>query len=75
MTKLLEKALEVVRRLPQGDQDEIANAMLHLALRDDDPESVSPDILPAILQGLAQANERLFASDDEIEAAFRRFDA
>ena len=75
MTKLLDKALAVVRRLPEGSQDEIAQAMLQLASGDGDLEPVSPENLPAVLQGLAQAKQRLFASDDEIEAAFRRFDA
>lgn len=50
MTKLLDKALEVVRRLPEGSQDEIAQAMLRLASGDGDPEPVAPENLPAILQ-------------------------
>jgi hypothetical protein len=30
--------------------------------------------LAAVLEGLAQAKRREFARDDEVEAAFRRFD-
>ncbi|MGK2872649.1 MAG: hypothetical protein ACSLFL_10390, partial [Alphaproteobacteria bacterium] len=75
MTKLLEKALAAVRRLPPGNQDEIARAMLHLAAGEGEPEPVDQAHLSAILQGLAQAKRRQFASDDEIEAALRRFDA
>lgn len=75
MTKLLEKALAAVRRLPSGNQDEIARAMLHLAAGKGEPEPVDQAHLPAVLQGLAQAKRRQFASDDEIEAAPRRFDA
>jgi hypothetical protein len=52
MTKLLDKALEVVRRLPPRSQDEVAHAMLTLAGNEREPEAI----------------------DDEIEAAFRRFD-
>ena len=74
MTKLLEKALEAVRRLPSQSQDEIARAMLNLAARDGEPEPVDPAHLPAILEGLAQAGSRNFATDAEVEAAFRRFD-
>jgi hypothetical protein len=74
MTKLLERALEAVRRLPPDSQDEIARAMLHLAVRDHEPEPVDPVHLPAILEGLAQARRREFATDAEIEAALRRFD-
>ncbi len=75
MTKLLDKALAVVRRLPEGSQDDIARAMLHLAARDGEPEQVEQAQLSAVLQGLSQARRRQFASDDEIEAALRRFDA
>lgn len=75
MTKLLDKALAAVRRLPRGSQDEIARAMLHLAAGDSEPEPVDPAHLAALLQALTQAENRQFASDAEIEAAFRRFDA
>jgi hypothetical protein len=74
MTKLLDRALEAVRRLPSDGQDEIARAMLHLAAGDSEPEPIDAVHLPAVLQGLAQAQHRQFASDEEVEAAFRRFD-
>jgi len=74
MTKLLDKALEAVRRLPASIQDEIAHAMLTLAGDHGEPEAIDPGHLPAVLEGLAQAKRRQFATDDEIEAAFRRFD-
>jgi hypothetical protein len=74
MTKLLEEALEAVRRLPARTQDEIAHAMFALAGDDGDPEAIDLAHLPAILEGLAQAKRREFATDQEIEAAFRRFD-
>ena len=74
MTKLLEQALEAVRRLPAESQDEIARAMLLLAQSEAEPEPIDPAHLPAILEGLAQAKRREFASDEEVAAAFRRFD-
>lgn len=74
MTKLLERALEAVRRLPPDSQDEIALAMLQLAAGDGEPEEVDAAHLPAVLEGLAQAKRRDFASDADVEAAFRRFD-
>jgi DNA-binding TFAR19-related protein (PDSD5 family) len=74
MTKLLEQALETVRRLPPDAQDEIARAMLALAGNNDEPEPIDPANLPAVLEGLAQAKRREFATDEEVEAAFRRFD-
>lgn len=74
MTKLLEKALEAVRRLPPDSQDEIALAMLTLSGNEGEPEAIDPAHLPAVLEGLAQAKRRQFATDAEVEAAFRRFE-
>jgi hypothetical protein len=74
MTKLLERALEAVRRLPADTQDEIARAMLTLAGDEGEPEPIDPAHLPDVLESLAQARRREFATDPEIEATFRRFD-
>jgi Ca2+-binding EF-hand superfamily protein len=74
MTKLLERALEAVRKLPADSQDEIARAMLNLAGNNGDPEIIDADHLPAVMEGLAQARRREFATDEEVEAALRRFD-
>lgn len=74
MTKLLEKALEAVRRLPPDDQDEIARAILSLAGDQGDPEPIDPAHLADVLEGLAQAKRRQFATDADVEAAFSRFD-
>jgi hypothetical protein len=74
MTKLLEKAFEAVRRLPPGDQDQIALAMLTLSGQEGEPEEIDPAHLPAVLEGLAQARRRQFATGAEVEAAFRRFE-
>ena len=74
MTKLLQKALEAVRLLPPENQDEIARAMLALARDDSEPEELDPAHLPDVLESLAQAKRREFASDAEVEVAFRRFD-
>jgi hypothetical protein len=75
MTKLLEQALEAVQKLPAESQDEIARAMLILAAGDDrEPEPIDPAHLADVLESLAQARRREFATDAEVEAAFRRFD-
>ena len=74
MTRLLEKALEAVRRLPPDGQDEIARAMLNLAGNEAEPEEIDPAHLAAVLEGLAQATDRQFATDAEVEIAFRRFE-
>jgi hypothetical protein len=73
MTKLLDKALEAIRRLPASRQDEIATAMLTLA-GEAEAEDIDPAHLPDVLEGLAEARRRAFATDTEIDDAFRRFD-
>ena len=75
MTKLLDKAFEELRRLSAESQDEIALIILTLAARNGEPEPIDPAHLPAVLEGLAQAKRRDFATDAEVEAAFRRFDS
>ena len=74
MTKLLQQALEAVQRLPSESQDEIARTMLRLAASDEQAEEIDPAHLSSVLEGLAQSRRREFASDAEVEAAFRRFD-
>jgi len=39
-----------------------------------EPEEIDPAHLPAVLEGLAQAKRRQFATDAEVKAAFRRFE-
>jgi hypothetical protein len=38
------------------------------------PEPILAEHLAAVLEGLEQARSRRFASEAEVEAAFRRFD-
>jgi hypothetical protein len=74
MTKLLEQALEVVRRLPAESQDQIARVMLALARNQAGPETIDPTHLSDVLESIAQSKRRHFASDAEVDAAFHRFD-
>ncbi|CAO4147339.1 hypothetical protein [Methylorubrum aminovorans] len=73
MTKLLEQAVETVRRLPAADQDTIAEAMLGLA-RVGAAEDIDPEHLEDVLAGLAEIERGELASTEEIEAAFRSFE-
>jgi hypothetical protein len=76
MTKLLEHALETVRSLPPASQDAIARAMLALAQTgEDELEDIDSAHLPDVLEGLAQARRRQFASEADVALAFSRFEA
>jgi hypothetical protein len=48
--------------------------MLALAGDEGEPEAIDPAHLPDVLESLAQAKRRQFATDAEVEAAFRRLD-
>jgi hypothetical protein len=74
MTKLLEQAFQAARALPPEAQDEIARLMLHMAADDGEPEEIDPAHLPDVLESLARARRREFATEAEVEAAFRRFE-
>jgi predicted transcriptional regulator len=72
MTDLLEKALAAMGRWPASRQDEAAEMLLALD-RLGATYTASADELAAIDEGLAQAQRGEFASDAEVDAAFRRF--
>jgi hypothetical protein len=75
MTKLLEQALDAVKQLSPESQDEIARFLLQLAKGDEEPEPTDPEHLSAVLEGLGQVRRGEFATDEEVEAALRRFEA
>lgn len=73
MTKLLDDAIEALRNAPQETQDAVAQLMLD-AVDDSEPEPVPPEHLAAILEGEAQADRGEFATDEEVDEAFRSFE-
>ena len=66
MTKLLEEALETVRRLPVESQDEIARAMLALAGGASQPVPLTPEESAAIALSKAAADRGEFASEEQV---------
>ncbi len=75
MTKLLDEAFEAIRHLSSDEQDKVAREILRLLEDDGEPEEIDPAHLPAVLEGLSQARRREFMTDEQVEAAFRSFDA
>ena len=79
MTKLLEHAIKTISALPPAEQDEIARTILTLAgddpdVEDDrDEEEIDAADVPTLLERLKEADDGKFATDEEVEAAFRRF--
>ncbi|MBX9591177.1 MAG: hypothetical protein K2X43_17965 [Hyphomonadaceae bacterium] len=75
MTKLLEKALEAVRQLPDSSQDEIARAMLALAGGSADGEAVplTADESAAITRSKTAAARGEFAAEEQVKAVWAKY--
>ena len=73
MTKLLEKAIAQARALPPDEQDALAAVLLTMSDEGVGIEPLDDEARVAIRQGLEQARRGEFASDDEIEALWKRF--
>lgn len=72
MTKLLEQAIEEVRKLPEPEQDEAAELLFALAEKAKGPYRLSEEELAAVENGLAAADRGEFATDEEMDALFKR---
>jgi hypothetical protein len=73
MTKLLDEALEAVRRLPSGDQDDIARVIMQLAGVDPPvPVILSPQEREAIARSKAAADRGEFATDEQVRAVWAK---
>ena len=75
MTKMLDKAIEAVRDLSPEEQDEIARTMLALAKQaQEDEEDIDPADLEAIERSLEDVKNGRFATDEQMDALFRRYE-
>jgi hypothetical protein len=70
MTKLLEKAIEKVRELPEEDQDTVAVAVL--SMTEETPVTLDDETRVAIREGLEQARRAEFVPDEEIDALWKQ---
>jgi len=74
MTKLLEQALEIARKLPADAQDDIARVVLQLAGAEDAPPiELSDDEQAAIARSKAAAARGEFATDDQVRAVWAKY--
>ena len=73
MTKLLDEALEAVRRLPSHDQDDIARAIMQLTGSGSPaPIALSPEEREAIARSKAAGNRGEFATDEQVRAVWAK---
>ncbi|MEH2625015.1 putative transcriptional regulator [Bradyrhizobium sp. AZCC 1719] len=66
MTKVLEDAIEKVRKLPEDRQAYVAELLEQIAAAGGDPFIVPEAHRAAVLEGLGQAERGEFASDEEM---------
>jgi hypothetical protein len=73
MTKLLDDALQAVRKLPADEQDSIARALLRLMGTDDEPPvALSTEERAAIAASKSAAARGEFASDEQVRAVWAK---
>ena len=72
MTKLLDQAIEAVRKLPQHEQDEIARVVLQLTGSESEPVPLTPEEREALAISMAQAERGEFATDEEVRAVWKK---
>lgn len=73
MTELLTKILESVRTWPPERQDEAAELLVRLAERDEAPIKLTCELRELLEASKAATRRGDLATDEEVEAAYRRF--
>jgi predicted transcriptional regulator len=72
MTKVLEDAIEKVRRLPEDQQAYVAEILEQIAAARGDPFVVPDSHRAAVLEGLAEAERGEYVSDEEMAALWKK---
>ena len=70
--KVLEDAIEKVRKLPEERHAYVAGVLEQIAAAGSDPFSVPEEHRAAVLEGLEQAERGEFVSDDEMAALWKK---
>ncbi len=72
MTKVLEDAIEKVRRLPEDQHAHVAEVLEQIAAASRDPFVVPESHRAAVLEGLAEAERGEYASSDDMAALWKK---
>ena len=72
MNKVLEDAIEKVRKLPEDRQAYVAEVLEQIAAAGSDPFIVPEAHRVAVLEGLGQAERGEFVSDEEMAALWKK---
>lgn len=71
MSRLLEQAVEKLRRLPEGEQDELARVLLQIAGEEQPVIQLTPEEERDLADALAEAERGEFATDAQMRAISR----
>jgi hypothetical protein len=72
MTKVLEDAIEKVRRLPEDQQAYVAEVLEQIAAAGSDLFVVPESHRAPVLEGLAEAERGEYVSDEEMAALWKK---
>lgn len=74
MTKLLDDVIKIIQAWPPGRQDDLARIALRMNENGASPYVLTADEEAAVALSMAETDRGEFASDEEVEAAYSRFD-
>jgi truncated hemoglobin YjbI len=72
MMKVLEDAIDKVRKLPEERQAYIAEVLEQIAAAGSEPFTIPEQHRAAVLEGLAEADRGEFVDDDEMAALWKK---
>ena len=72
MIKVLEQAIEKIRKLPEDRQTYAAEVLEQIAAQQDGVFEIPDEHIAAVMEGLGQAERGEFASDEEIDALLNK---
>jgi len=73
MTKLLQKALEKLSALPDERQDELAQMLILVAEKEQEPYVLTPEERAAVEEGLAEIERGELATDEDVATMYARY--
>jgi len=72
MTKMMREAIEVLRDLPEEQQEMIARAILDYASHDDGVYHLTDEERKEVRAGLAELERGEIATEEEVRAVYKR---
>ena len=72
MSKRFEEAVAEIRKLPDEEQDRVADLLMELAGQDDEQSALTPEQVAGVHLALEQVRRGEFASDESVERLLYR---